>query len=485
MNKFRENPSQIRQALEKIWGYKNFRYPQEEIITSLLASKDALIILPTGIGKSICFQLPALLQRGLTIVISPLLALMENQVSQLQQRNLKAGIIHSELPKSHKIQTLQAIEKQTLRLLYLSPETLFSLPVWQILSQPNIKINGLIVDEVHCLVEWGDTFRPSYRRLGVVRETLLKDKPTDSKIPIAAFSATADTKSQQIIIDTLQLNHPQIFRLSFYRPNINLKIHCIYTNRCRKKQLLNFINTQKRPSGLIYVRTRKDSEKLAQWFRSLNYNISAYHAGLSPKQRRMIEKDWLEGRINFVVCTSAFGMGINKLDVGWVIHYQPPLLLSEYIQQVGRCGRDGKTANTLTLMSEPTGLLHPDDRQSREYFLDQVRKQERKAKEIARKIPSEGEIESIITRFPKGDLALAMLHSAGKLTWKNPFEYQISSQIRVNKPIEIFSQTKNEYQKMTKYLTTKKCRWQFLLNAFGFTQEALNFRCGHCDNCLK
>ena len=183
---------EVRATFKKIWGYEDFRPPQGEIVKSLLAKKDTLIIMPTGGGKSICFQLPALLQTGLTLVVSPLVALMENQVQELKERKLRAALLHSQLSTYQRRQTLQALERQQLRLLYLSPETLLSPPVWEKLSHPELVINGLILDEAHCLVQWGDTFRPAYRRLGAVRPALLKSKRRGTKIARAAFTATAD-----------------------------------------------------------------------------------------------------------------------------------------------------------------------------------------------------------------------------------------------------------------------------------------------------
>ena len=162
----------IKKTFQTLWGYEDFRPPQGEVIQTLLNQKDALIVMPTGSGKSICFQLPALLQNGLTLVISPLTALMENQLQELQAKNLPAALLHHQIPKEQRQQTLRAISQQTLRILYLSPETLFSPPVWERLSKPEIKINGLILDEAHCLVSWGDSFRPTYRRLGTVRKSL-------------------------------------------------------------------------------------------------------------------------------------------------------------------------------------------------------------------------------------------------------------------------------------------------------------------------
>jgi ATP-dependent DNA helicase RecQ len=481
MNHLSTDWDQVLTTFKKIWGYNDFRPPQGEIVRTLLEGKDALIVLPTGGGKSVCFQLPALLQTGLTLVISPLVALMENQVQELQQRHLRAALLHSELPSYQRQQTLQAIKSQQLRLLYLSPETLLSSSVWQLISQAEIKINGLILDEAHCLVQWGDSFRPAYRRLGAVRPALLKSKPTDSKIAIAAFTATADPKARDTIQKTLQLEQPEYFLLSPYRPNIHLQVRIIWTPKGRRQQMLDFIHAKHKQTGLVYVRSRRDSEELAQWFTSLNYQTAAYHAGLSPEKRRKIETSWLSGEIQFVVCTSAFGMGINKPDVRWVVHFQPPQLLSEYIQEVGRSGRDGKVANALTLISEPTGWLDPEDKQRNEFFARKLHKQYQQAQQIAKQIPSRGKIETITKQFSQGDIALALLHSTQRLEWEDPFSYRL----HLDKPPQLSRNQQKSELSMTQYLNTRKCRWQFLLEAFGFSKEASGLKCRHCDNCQR
>ncbi len=221
--------NQVRAAFQKIWGYDDFRPPQGEIIRSLLSGRDALIVMPTGGGKSICFQLPALLQNGLTLVVSPLVALMENQVKELRDRHLPAALLHSELPSFERKKTLQQLERQQLRLLYLSPETLLSQQVWQLLCQPQLKITGLILDEAHCLVQWGDTFRPAYRRLGAIRPALLKYKPAGTQIAIAAFTATADPVAQNTIAQVLQLQQPEIYLQNPYRENLHLKVQIVWT----------------------------------------------------------------------------------------------------------------------------------------------------------------------------------------------------------------------------------------------------------------
>ena len=468
----------LRTALKAIWGYDDFRSPQKEIVNCLISQKDALIIMPTGGGKSICFQLPALLNTGLTLVISPLVALMENQVEELRQKQQKAGLLHSELPALQRQKTLQALENKELRLLYLSPETLLSPIVWQKLSNPQLQINGLILDEAHCLVQWGDSFRPAYRRLGTVREALLKSKPPGTKISIAAFTATADPLAEKIISQVLKLDKPDIFKINPYRENLNPIVRIAWTPRGRKQQLLKFI--QKRPNqvGLIYVRTRKDSEYLSQWLIERGYETASYHAGLSPTERRNIEANWLGGKILFVVSTCAFGMGINKSDVRWVVHFHPPYLLSEYVQEIGRAGRDGKPADVLTLVSEPTGFLDDGDKQRQKFFEQQLQLQQQRARKLVKKLPPQGEINSVIKEFPNSAVALSLLHSNGQLEWLDPFHYSISSQS--GKPAQ--TQLKAAKQ-MTEYLRIKKCRWRFLLNAFGFETPIVNWRCGHCDNC--
>ena len=469
----------VRATFQRIWGYEDFRPPQGEIVRTLLGKKDALIIMPTGGGKSICFQLPALLQTGLTLVISPLVALMENQVQELLERQQKAALLHSQLPTHQRRRTLQALENQQIRLLYLSPETLLSPLVWEKLSHPQLQINALILDEAHCLVQWGDTFRPDYRRLGAVRPALLKTKPPGTKISIAAFTATADPTAQKTIQRVLQLQQPEIFKLNPYRPNLHLTVRIAWTPRSRKQQLLEFIKNRPQESGLIYVRTRKDSENLAVWLAEKGYTTASYHGGLDPVERRNLESKWLTGKIPFVICTCAFGMGINKSDVRWVVHFHAPHLISEYVQEIGRAGRDGNPADALVLVSEPTGWLDPEDKQRQQFFEQKMRSQQRNAQQLVRQLPPHGEVNAVTREFRDADIALALLHSSGQLNWLDPFHYTLDSGV---KKMQLLNQLPDA-QQMYEYLHTKKCRWQFLLNAFGFEKEASNWRCGHCDHC--
>lgn len=471
----------VQAKFQKIWGYPNFRYPQGEIVQCLLNQQDALVVMPTGGGKSICFQLPALLSDGLTLVVSPLVALMENQVQELRDRHLPAALLHGEQSKDDRFRTLQNLPR--LRLLYLSPETLLSPPVWEKLCDPDLIINGLILDEAHCLVQWGETFRPAYRRLGAVRTALLKTKPPGTKISIAAFTATADLAAQQTIQQVLRLEAPRRFRQSLYRLNLHLIVKIAWTPRDRRQKLVKYIQARPQQSGLVYVRTRKDGEVLAECLKAQGFQTAAYHGGLSPSERRPLETAWLDGTLQFVVCTSAFGMGINKPNVRWVIHFHAPILLSEYVQEVGRAGRDGRSAEALTLVSEPTGWLDPEDQQRQKFFFDQGHKQIQSAQQLLKKIPAEGDATEVARQFKDGAAALALLHGAGALEWLTPFHYKLNDAIA-----RITSDPTKSAQSMNWYLKTTGCRWKFLLQVFGFEKEAEALGrgngCGHCDRCL-
>ncbi|MEO0433157.1 MAG: ATP-dependent DNA helicase RecQ [Cyanobacteria bacterium J06656_5] len=471
---------QVEARFTQIWGYDDFRPPQDDVIRTLLSKRDALIVMPTGGGKSICFQLPALLQKGLTLVISPLVALMEDQVQELKQRQLAAERIHSALASYEKKKILQQIQYNKLRLLYLSPETLLSKRVWDTLCQPQVIINGLILDEAHCLVQWGDTFRPTYRRLGAVRPALLRHKPTGTQLPIAAFTATANPTAQQTICQVLQLRHPKEVKLSPYRANLYLAVKMVWTPRGRRRAMVNFIKAHSGQAGLVYVRTRRTAEELTSWLKPQGFSVAAYHAGLASGERRRIEAEWLEGHRQFVVCTSAFGMGINHPTVRWVCHFHAPSTLSEYVQEIGRGGRDGKPADALTLVSEPTGWLDSEDKQRWKFFAESERKLRQEAKRLMKSLPATDNIDNVLGRDGKVATALALLHSQGQLTWNDPFQYQLKSRQR-----DIASKSFDSIKEINQYLFSHKCRWKKLLEQFDCESAIQGMPCEHCDNCLR
>lgn len=500
-------PSEISQelahvaaTLQRVWGYSSLRPAQHQVVSSLLQGRDCLAIMATGGGKSICFQLPALLNDGLTIVVSPLLALMEDQVQDLRSRNLAAACLHSNLSQPERRHILQNLT--SLRLLYVSPETLLSAPVWERLRDRRLHIRGLMIDEAHCLVQWGDSFRPSYRRLGAVRSALMREHP-DRPIALAAFTATADRHTAAELQKCLEMQNPELVRTSPYRPHLRLDVAIAWTPAGRKAKALKFIRDRPKQSGLIYVRSRRDAEEISQWLQALNLPTAAYHAGLPPQERRRIEQAWLTNEYAFVICTSAFGLGINKPDTRWVLHFHPPLTLSEYIQEIGRAGRDDLPAEALMLVSEPTGWLDDSDRQRINFFLQQQQKTQQQALAMLERLPRQGSATGL---KPDAAIALGLLHRAGYLQWHSPFEYEILEnmqtlkrelvkKLQLNEAEQAISQMQEyinlrgfpdqDHQKLKcnlknhlkKYLKPNlndlsRDRWAFLLNSFGFEQES-------------
>ncbi len=469
-----DRQQRILETLKTFWGYSQFRSLQGEVVRATLQRQDVLAILPTGAGKSLCFQLPALLQDGLSLVISPLVALMENQVAALQSKNVSAALFHSERSRDQRQQVLGRLERGQLKLLYLSPESLLTPAIWNRLTQLSQAIQSITVDEAHCITQWGNSFRPVYRRLGAIRPAL----QAQYSIPIAAFTATADTATQQEIQSVLGLQQPQIFRSSPYRRNLHLKIQRVWSPASRRQRLRSFIEAQGSTAGLVYTRSRRESEQLADWLGQQGHTTDAYHAGLSPDRRRRIEEQWLSGSKTFVICTSAFGMGVDKPNVRWVCHFHSPSTLAEYLQEIGRAGRDGQQAQTLLLASEPTGWLDPQDRDRQTAFQKQTRSQEQLAQKLVPKLPREGNLSEVLQQEPQAELALAILHQQQKLVWIDPFHYRLTDTVSRSG-----SRLSEPQISIEAYLATHQCRWQFLLRAFGFDREAQGSNCEHCDRC--
>ncbi len=470
----------VLQNLKHYWGYDSFRPPQDEVVRCLIEKRDALILLPTGYGKSICFQIPALLEAGVTLVISPLVALMEDQVQDLRQRGLPAAALHGDISKRERGAILKYLEENQLRLLYLSPETLLGPAVWERLLQPQVQINGMIIDEAHTLVHWGESFRPDFRRLGAVRPTLKKN------FPIAAFTATADPYAQRILLQVLQLRRPHQVQINPRRSHIHLNVSIAWTPAGRRHQIAQFIRKQGGSTGLIYARTRPDVRDLAEWLTQQGLETVPYHGGLGSDQRRQIERAWLSGDRPFLVCTNAFGMGINKPNVRWVLHYQAPLSPTDYIQEVGRGGRDGQPATALMLVSEPSGFLDPSDRQRQDFFLEQRFQFRREAAKLLQKLPVRGDYQEVIqTHGSEAKVALALLHQAGCLVWTDPFHFRLQQrprQLPDLRPKDLDPMFTDPVLAMERLITTRQCRWQILLAAFGHPPGD---PCGTCDNCRR
>lgn len=323
----------LQETLKKHFGYDSFRAQQQQIIETVLAGKDCLAIMPTGGGKSICFQLPALLFPGLTIVISPLIALMKDQVDGLTAHGIPAAYFNSSQEGQEQNDIMNRVANKTLKMLYVAPESLPNIS--NILNEKYVSC--VAVDEAHCISSWGHDFRPSYQQLSFFKRQL-------PKVPIIALTATADKATRQDIANQLLISDAPQFISSFDRKNISLEVRPADK---RIEQILSFIKGKPGESGIIYCLSRKSTEEVAKKLKAKGLRAAAYHAGLKMEQRSKIQDDFIHDKHQVVCATVAFGMGIDKSNVRWVIHYNLPKNIEGYYQEIGRAGRDGLPSSAL------------------------------------------------------------------------------------------------------------------------------------------
>jgi len=328
----------LQSALSKYFGFTTFRSKQKEIINSVMTGNNTLVVMPTGAGKSLCFQLPAVIMDGLTIVISPLISLMKDQVDSLMQADIESAFYNSSQKVKEKQEVVEKILSDKLKILYISPETFGQNSTQELLSKS--KISLIAVDEAHCISMWGHDFRPEYKDIGKLAKQF--------KVPIIALTATADEVTRNDIKKQLQLSSPQEYILSFLRSNLSIKVeHGID----RKEKILKFLNSKKDESGIIYCLSRKGTESLAKSLKQNGKSVAYYHAGMPTDKRESVQNDFSRDDIKIVCATIAFGMGIDKSNVRWIIHYNMPQSLENYYQEIGRAGRDGLPAETLLFSS--------------------------------------------------------------------------------------------------------------------------------------
>jgi ATP-dependent DNA helicase RecQ len=467
--------AEAREQLRRHFGHPDFRGGQQDAVSAALQGRDVLVLMPTGGGKSLCYQVPALTLSGLTIVVSPLISLMKDQVDTLTRAGVAAALVNSTLPREEAERTLALGRAGKLRLLYVAPER-FDAAGFRA-QLPHLGVTLLAVDEAHCVSQWGHDFRPSYLRLGEVRDEL--------QVPVIALTATATPAVREDVVRQLRLRNPVTVVRGFDRPNLAWSVHGVADRGARDAVLLRLAAAQRDGVAIVYAPTRKGVDAITDMLRRAGFGAVAYHAGMTPAQRDRVQNDFMAGRIPLVAATCAFGMGIDKPDVRLVLHHSMSGSLEAYYQEAGRASRDGAPGRCV--------LLHaPGDRQLHDFMIDQSHPPRALFEDVLRVLvadpaPRPNDLAPRIARtlvIPprQAEAVVRVLRRQGVVQEDGRGAIVLQGAVDWD---DALSRRRHEVARldaMDSYASTRQCRRGYVLRYFG-DPSAMD-RCGDCDNCL-
>jgi ATP-dependent DNA helicase RecQ len=472
--------TKIRRIAREALNFSSLRPGQEEAIRALVRGRDALVVQPTGSGKSAIYQIAGLMTTGTAVVVSPLIALQQDQIDALQEIEAEAGAVNSHQRVTENREVLEKAESGEIDFLFLAPEQLRKAETLERLKSMDISL--FAVDEAHCISEWGHDFRPDYLALGKVIEEL--NHPT-----VVALTATASPEVRHEIIARLHLQNPQVLVSGFDRPNIHLEVHHSTSLEEKKEALLSRVRWAETP-GIIYCGTRKGCEEVERMLAEADVNAVVYHAGLRPKERAAIQDKFMADGADIIVATNAFGMGIDKPDIRFVFHFDIPESLDAYYQQIGRAGRDGEKADAVL-------FFRPEDIGLRKFQTSRGSMVPQRVKQIAAAIRSlgrEASLESVAretglsgrqvtnTLRHLEDVGAVTLSASGELELVEAQDLFAASETASERSKRHKERLKARLQKMQMYADLHSCRREFLLQYFG---DTFSGSCGNCDNCER
>jgi len=476
--------TKMRRTLRDTFGLDKLRHGQAEVIRSVLEGHNTLAIMPTGAGKSLCYQLPSLHLPGLTVVVSPLISLMKDQVDKLHEAGLEAAQLNSALTTEEHAENLEQIKTEKSDFIFVTPERFTDQEFLGELRQREISF--VVIDEAHCISEWGHDFRPAYLSLGAAVKTL-------GSPPVLALTATATAEVTADIEKQLDLGKLQIVKTGIYRPNIYFEVKRVTNEREKHEELMRILNEHD-GAGIIYAATVKTVEALTDWLKGFDFQIEKYHGRMKAGDRKRNQDAFMDGELKAIVATNAFGMGIDKPDIRFVIHYQMPGSLEAYYQEAGRAGRDGKPA-TCSL------FYQLDDRRTQQFFLggkhpkfDDILAvyqalETLNAAETALALPtvqehantvSAGKVRVVLSLLKELKIVKELRGSQFRLLKVEVKHNELQELARMSE--QKVKKDKEKLERMMQYGQSAMCRWRLLHDYFGEELEAE--RCGNCDNCV-